>query len=336
MMRIAASFTLIFMLGCSGTLPPAPGSVSDPTQTVPGVSSSGGGYGHPTGLPSHAPYPLILAHGFSGFQNIGALNYFYGVADALRNDGRTVYITQVDPYNDSFTRGAELLTQVQQILAESGADKVNLVCHSQGGPDCRFVANHLGTQIGAVVMLAGVNRGTAVADIAEGATPGPVGDAVNALLGLIGATVLDPNGQPNSNAKAAIHQLTSAGMAEFNAQVPDAEGVAYFSVGGRSNNAAADQDCGSPTEAPWLAKYDNMTDSIGPLLSPTGTILNDSYTIPPTNDGLVTVASAKWGTFLGCVPSDHMSEVCQIAGTGNFNCIPFFRDLASWLVASGF
>ena len=30
------------------------------------------------------------------------------------------------------------------------------------------------------------------------------------------------------------------------------------------------------------------------------------------NDGLVTVQSAKWGKFLGCVPADHLDEVGQM------------------------
>ena len=34
---------------------------------------------------------------------------------------------------------------------------------------------------------------------------------------------------------------------------------------------------------------------------------------PDANDGLVTVQSARWGTFLGCVPADHLDEVGQIA-----------------------
>jgi triacylglycerol esterase/lipase EstA (alpha/beta hydrolase family) len=285
---------------------------------------------------SHKPYPLILAHGFSGFHNIGPIDYFYGVSDALVKDGHDVHITQVDAYNDSFTRGAELLTQVQQILAQTGAEKVNLIGHSQGSLDVRYVASKLGaSKIGAVVMIAGPHRGDPVADIATGALQGPAGDAVSALLNLLGATLLDPNGQPNESFKAAMGALTTAGADAFNAQIKDADGVSYFSIAGRSSGSG-DNDCGSPTEAPFIAQYDLMNNTTQPLLSPLQTILNASATIPPTNDGLVTVPSAKWGTFLGCIPADHMSEVCQIAGNGDFNCVPFYRDLANWLVARGF
>src|SRR5262245_48604065 len=144
--------------GCSGH------TASDPTP--PGT---GGNAGTPRGEtnwpqptttppPTHKPYPIVLAHGFSGFHNIGPLNYFYGVQDALSKDGHLVFVTQVDPYNSSEVRGAELEAQVQSILGETGSPKVNLFCHSQGALDCRYVANQLGDKIGAVVLVAGVNR----------------------------------------------------------------------------------------------------------------------------------------------------------------------------------
>jgi triacylglycerol lipase len=324
--------------GCSSSLPGPTGPAVGGNGAVPGGATDWP-QGHATPPPVHKAYPLVLAHGFSGFHNIGPLNYFYGVADALSKDGHAVFTTQVDPYNSSEVRGAELLTQVQQILATTGADKVDLICHSQGALDCRYVANQLGKRIGAVVLVAGVNRGDPVADIASGAVQGPTGDAVAALLKLFGDAVLDPNGQPNSDAKAAIAQLTTAGCDAFNQKYPDDPGVAYYSIAGRSNNSRGDDDCGSPTEAPFIGKYDPLTGPLNPLLAATGQILDGSQTIPPTNDGMVTVPSAKWGVFLGCVPADHLSEVCQIGGQSSgssYDCVTMYRDIANWLVASGF
>ena len=34
--------------------------------------------------------------------------------------------------------------------------------------------------------------------------------------------------------------------------------------------------------------------------------------VPMPNDGLVSIDSAKWGTFLGCVPADHLDEIGQL------------------------
>lgn len=331
-----ACFGILLVLGCSA----APGAPHPPTgggATPPGPSDWP--EGHATPPPAAHAYPIVLAHGFSGFHNIGPLNYFYGVADALSKDGHAVYVTQVDPYNDSEVRGAELQAQVQSILQTSGAAKVNLVCHSQGALDCRYVAHNLAGKIASVVSVAGVNRGDYVADVAAGAVQGPAGDALAAILKLFGDGVLDPGGHPNSNAKAAIAQLTTAGCNAFNAKYPDDPSVAYFSIAGRANNSRGDEDCGSPTEAPWIGKWDTTTTPGNALLSATAAVLNGSTAIPPTNDGMVTVASAKWGTFLGCVPADHLSEVCQIGGQpsgSSYDCLTMYRALADWLVARGF
>ena len=51
--------------------------------------------------------------------------------------------------------------------------------------------------------------------------------------------------------------------------------------------------------------------------------------------------SARWGTFLGCVPADHFEEIGQLlgqpAGLGNpFSYKDFYRGLADWLVSQGY
>ena len=184
----------------------------------------------------HKPYPIVLAHGFSGFHNIGPLNYFYGVQDALSKDGHLVFVSQVDPYNSSEVRGAQLAGPgAAASSARPASPKVNLICHSQGALDCRYVANQLGEQIGAVVLVAGVNRGDYVADVAAGLIQGPTADAVQLLLSVFGSGVLDPGGNPNTDAKAAIAQLTTPGCEAFNAKYPDDPAVSPTS---RSPGAA--------------------------------------------------------------------------------------------------
>jgi triacylglycerol lipase len=339
MKRVLANLIVACFVGCSS----APTSTAPPAVGGNGDVPRGGTTNWPTGNgatpPVHRPNPIVLAHGFSGFENIGPLNYFYGVKDALIKDGHTVFITQVDPYNSSEVRGAELATQVAQIVGETGS-AVDLICHSQGALDCRYVANQLGSdKVAAVITVAGVNRGDYVADVAAGVVQGPAGDALSALLKIFGSTVLDPGGNPNSDAKAAVAQLTTAGCDAFNTKYPDDPKVSYFSIAGRTDNGGGDIDCGSVDEAPFIGKWDLIKGPVNPLLSATASIIDGSAKVPPTNDGLVTVASAKWGTFLGCVPADHLSEVCQIGGQSSgssFDCVTMYRDLANWLVARGF
>ena len=64
--------------------------------------------------------------------------------------------------------------------------------------------------------------------------------------------------------------------------------------------------------------------------------LMDAQKLP--HDGLVSVPSARWGRFLGCIPADHADEICQVAadspGLGNgFDCHRFYLELAQFLRA---
>ena len=294
--------------------------------------------GHEDGF-VRKPYPIILAHGMSGFKNIGALDYFYGVADALKKDGHDVYVSQVDAFNSSDVRGAQLQTFVEGVLNQTGAPKANLICHSQGGFDCRYAANKLDTRIATVTTIATPHLGDPIADIAENDLPGPVKDAVNAFLNILGTTI--DSGQDAQNAQLALSLCSTKGAMEFTAKYPNSPNVAYFSIAGRSNMASGDDTCGGPTVAPFVSRWDSYTDPVKPLLAATGAIINNNLSPPPTHDGLVPVGSAKWGTFLGCIPADHLDEVGQIAGqspgAGNaFDYILFYRQLADWLVERGY
>jgi triacylglycerol lipase len=99
-----------------------------------------------------------------GFSSIMGINYFYGIAPNLTSNGANVFNTQVSSLDSSYVRGEQLRSQVQQILAITGAAKVNIIAHSQGAMDSRYVAGVIPTKIASVTGVGGVNFGTPVAD----------------------------------------------------------------------------------------------------------------------------------------------------------------------------
>src|ERR1035437_7449878 len=124
-------------------------------------------------------YPLVFVHGLFGFDNIGPFGYWYGIPSALTSDGAKVYITSVSAANSTEVRGEQLLTQVKQIIAATGAAKVNLIGHSHGGPTARYVASVRPDLVASVTSVGGVNKGSAVADILiKVAPPGSVSSSV--------------------------------------------------------------------------------------------------------------------------------------------------------------
>jgi triacylglycerol lipase len=284
-----------------------------------------------------APYPIVLAHGMGGFDHLGPLEYFLGVADALRAQGETVYTTQVPPFQSSAVRGEELAKQLDTILEETGACKVNLIAHSQGGLDARYVIGSLGygERIASVITVSTPHRGSKVADVVLGLTPGGSSALLEAFAKLIGRGVNDLG--DDSDLRASLLQLSETTVEQFALDNPDDPNVAFYSIAGRSLLLRSEDDCGG---IQWDGS--RRTDAIDPLLLPTGLLLRGLSLINPTaNDGLVTVASAKWGTFLGCIPADHFDEVGQVADLivdpwSKFDHRAFYLQLASFLHDEGF
>lgn len=276
------------------------------------------------------PYPIVLAHGMFGFASLGPLDYFYGIPAALEVSGRKVYAKRVDAVQSAEVRGQQLLAIVDAVRAETGAEKVVIIGHSQGGLDARWVANHDPAHIAAVVTVATPHRGSPVADVAGGFLPGNSSVALDVLANLFGLS-------PGSGASfaGALASLSTQGASSFNAATPDALGVAYYSIAGRSALAGAGA---CPTGAgAFMHAWDSEVDPLKVELLPVAAILSAAtFPATPTQDGLVTVGSATWGTFLGCIPADHLDQVCQVAGQsagfGNdFDCLGFWTGLEQYL-----
>jgi triacylglycerol lipase len=169
--------------------------------------------------------------------------------------------------------------------------------------------------------------------MAGGLIPGftdPMSDAMAALYGLVAGA---PGGK--ESVRAALDQMTTSAMQSFNASYPDVAGIDYFSWAGRSAHAFStntqDAACAG---APNPAAIDVIRVELSLPFEATG---GEAV----ANDGLVTVESARWGTFLGCVPADHLDEIGMFFLHGadpisGFDHAVFFGRVASELEARGF
>ncbi len=263
------------------------------------------------GTYTQTKYPIVLVHGIFGFDNIGPVEYFYGIPSALRADGARVYLVQVSAANSHEVRGEQLLSQVRKILASSGAAKVNLIGHSQGSPTSRYVASVHPELVASVTSVNGVNKGSAVADVVLGvAPPGSLARSVlvtvsNGLGSLIGF-LSGGKGLPQ-NALAAATSLSTAGTAKFNLAHPEGvpttvcgegayavRGVAYYSWGGARS-------------------YTNMFDIADPLLALTSLAFGGGK-----NDGLVSACSQRLGRVIRAdYAMNHLDAVNQTVGIVN-------------------
>ena len=291
-----------------------------------------------------APYPIVLAHGFFGFEDFAGLNfatYFYQVRETLEANGHEVFTPAVDPFNNSTARGEALLEAVEAILSDSGHSKANLIGHSQGGLDSRYVAHRRPDLIASVTTIGTPHRGTPAADAIHDALGN---DTMRQLLDsftrLTGAPFFDESGAQTS-VVAAIEQLTTEGLTQFNREVPDANSVSYFSIAGRSDLTRARAVCAGEARPHFISEYDAVVDPTDALLLLVEGITDGEGLVGIPNDGLVRVEDAKWGRFLGCIPADHFDEVGQILGDepgllNGWDHLEFYSDLVAFLRAEGF
>ena len=194
-------------------------------------------------------YPIVLTHGLFGFDEVLGVEYWYKIPQELRKDGAEVYVVQVAAANSTEVRGEQLISQIENIVAVTGAPKVNLIGHSHGGPTIRYAASIRPDLVASVTSIAGVNKGSNTADFVRKIPEGSAAETV--LAGIVNgfASVLDflSGGGYDQDVLASLGSLTTEGSLAFNAEHPqgipttacgegdyEVNGVRYYSWSGGS------------------------------------------------------------------------------------------------------
>jgi triacylglycerol esterase/lipase EstA (alpha/beta hydrolase family) len=208
----------------------------------------------------------------------------------------------------------------------SGARRVNLIGHSQGGLDGRVLISGLGwgDRVASYTTIAGPHLGTPIADLAAGITTDS--EITQALLDGIGDLFGRLLGRGDQAINDSIREMTSEYMIEiFNPAYPNDPQVEYFSWNGHTCSRL-EPDC----RRDWNGEVVDL------LLAPTYRALQImGY---EDSDGLVPLESSKIGTFLGEIPADHLDEVGQLADVRNrsFDHREFFVSEGHRLFDAGF
>lgn len=245
-------------------------------------------------------HPIILLHGIA-FRDDMPFSSWGHIPEFLKKGGANVYLGGLDAWN-SVVDNAELLKKrVEEILALTGAKKVNLIAHSKGGLDSRYMISKLGMgeKVASLTTISTPHRGTAFADVSTGLLhdDGLTYEAINILGKLMG------DKRPESN--IAIKGLTRESMKEFNADVKDVGGVYYQSFGSRMVSLADD-----------------------PLFSPSYGIVTK---YEGENDGMVSVVSYQWGDFRGTLEG-KVGGISHLQITGAVSDVVSGVNIPMWYV----
>ncbi len=247
-------------------------------------------------------FPVVFCHGMLAFSMLKMSipedsNCFSPMRDMLRERGFRVLFPQVSPTSGVAERAAQLLEQIMSWTDEP----VNIVAHSMGGLDARYLIAHLdmAPNVRTLTTISTPHRGTYLAEWFL--------DNFHKRVPLLLA--LESFGVNVDGFRACRPSACSA----FNATTPDHPDVRYFSYG---------------ASVP--------ISRVSPILRRAWNILRVAE---GENDGMVSTASAHWGHYLGTINADHFAQTPDLVFVRpgeDFDVLGFYTRLLEDLARRGF
>lgn len=239
-------------------------------------------------------YPIVLAHGMSGFDSLfGVIDYWPGIVWALESSGAEVFVTEVSQFHQTEFRGEQLLAQVEEIVAITGSAKVNIIGHSHGGLDARYVAAMRPDLVASVTTVGTPHHGAELADfVGDVLQEGSLGETILAgVAGGLGSLLALLSGTTNpQDPLAALESLSSDGAAAFNAAHPQGlpnqwcgegpavvGGVRYFSWSGTRSLTNGFDVSDVMLGLTSLVYGEDNDGLVGRCSSHLGTVIRDDY-----------------------------------------------------------
>lgn len=259
-------------------------------------------------------YPVLLVHGIAFRDKVLFLSYWGNIPEHLSKKGAAVFTGGQEAYGTIENNALALKKKVNEILKKTGAEKVNIIAHSRGGLESRYMISMLGmeSKVATLTTLSTPHRGSAMADYIIK----HVGDkkAITTIIDFYAKIMGDKNPESLNAGK----ELTTDSMKIFNDKVKDSPLVYY-----QSYISTIDENFGNPL---WKAMYKLMEKKEGP------------------NDGLVSVESAKWGKFREPVTCSGKPLVTHadivgmhiLSGEFCFNADKFLADIVHELKVAGY
>jgi triacylglycerol lipase len=109
-------------------------------------------------------YPIILVHGIA-LRETKFIRAFGKIEYTLKEAGYSVYTAGTDGFGTIESNAEQLKQIILEVLTSSGADKVNIIAHSKGGLDSKFMIKELdmADKVASLTTLCTPHRGSAIA-----------------------------------------------------------------------------------------------------------------------------------------------------------------------------
>lgn len=180
-------------------------------------------------------YPILLVHGVF-FRDSRFFNYWGRIPEALTKNGADIFYGN-QPSAASVADCAQALTErIQEILRQTGSDKINIIAHSKGGLDCRYAMAFCGAApyVASLTTINTPHRGCKFADYLLNMIP----QSAQLQVAETYNKALQKLGESDADFMAAVNDLTSVRCLELDKAMPMPDGVFCRSVGSKLNRAS--------------------------------------------------------------------------------------------------
>jgi len=220
-------------------------------------------------LPCATKYPIVLVHGV-GFRHRKHPNYWGRIPKQLQKNGAEIYYSRQDAWGALEHNALIIKNDILEVLKTTQAEKVNIIAHSNGGIEARYMIHELNMEshVASLTTICTCHRGSKTVDRLY-----RLPNILFKIAAVFVNTVCRILGDKKPDFYKACQQLTTSKCEEFNAKIKDSEDVVYKSYAGKMKTMFSDFILTIPYV---VVKH-----------------------IDGDNDGLVPVNSAKWGEFKG-------------------------------------
>ena len=306
-------------------------------------------------------YPVVFVGGIDGREEF---DWHPDLLAAIGDQtGVEVHHVSLPAWLPTRARALDLLEQIDEVPTR--ASKFNLVCYAVGGIDCRYLvspgglfaddpeaAEQIADHVVSVTTIATPHRGTAVANAALSFAE--YGGTAGVLASVLGPDGYEATAQDEETVREALRGLTNEQMLAFNRGVVDADDVFYQSYAAVSvptgqpfalSQGSVERHCVTEGGSDLMLGHADTEDVMHELLWVTAafagrTVTESGASVQSPIDGMVSVDSAKWGKFRGCLPADHYDVIGQFDDFGpdprtGFDAARFYAGLVNDLAERG-
>ena len=211
-------------------------------------------------------YPVVLVHGIIAHDRARIVRFWGRIPGVLRKNGVRVFVGNTDAWG-SYESNAEILkTTIETVLQETDSEKVNIIDHSKGGIDSRYLIwkYDFGDKIASLTTISTPHHGAEIADLIFKQDI-IHSDITRKALAIFGELY----GDTNPDLYNVNYLLTTGEMKGFNETVVMSPKVYFQSL------------------------YTTIDNTFNTLMSVSGYLY--LMAVSGENDGVVSEYSARWG-----------------------------------------